>query len=58
VSRDVLYALLLVVAVLIAVASLYLLATSRPLHEGPAEARLVRETQKGLVRGRLAPRQY
>jgi hypothetical protein len=37
-NRNVLYALLLVVAVLVLVASLYLLATSRPLHEGSAEA--------------------
>jgi uncharacterized protein (DUF305 family) len=42
-TRDVVYALLLVVAILVAVASLYLLVTSRPPGEGSAEAGFARD---------------
>jgi hypothetical protein len=57
-NRNVLYALLLVVAVLVVAASFYLLATSRTLHEGSAEAGFAREAQIGLMQGHLALRQY
>jgi uncharacterized protein (DUF305 family) len=40
---NVAYALLLVVAILVAVASLYLLATSQPPGEGSAEAGFARD---------------
>ncbi len=42
-NRSVAYALLLIVAVLVAVASLYLLATSQPPGEGSAEAGFARD---------------
>jgi hypothetical protein len=54
--RNVAYALLVVVAVLVAVASLYLLATSWPLHEGSAETGFAREARIGLMQGWLALR--
>jgi hypothetical protein len=57
-NRNVLHALLLVVAVLVLVASLYLLVTSRPLHQGSAEAGFARGAQIGLTQGWLALRQY
>jgi len=42
-NQNVVYALLLVVAILVAVASLYLLVTSRPPREGSAEAGFARD---------------
>ena len=42
-NQNVVYALLLVVAILVAVASLYLLVTSRPPGEGSAEAGFARD---------------